>query len=576
MLKTKNILARAIAIVMICGSLVSLNLIHGAAVSQTSNINPAADAYVDASQATTNHGSATTLRVDASPVVTSYLRFVLPSLNGQTISQASLRVHANSGSTQGLVVKAVSNNSWGETTITYANAPTAGNSLASSPAVTPGSWVTLNVSSYVKTQGTFSFSLSTPGSTAISLSARESGANAPQLILSLTTGSTPAATKTSTATAVKTTTVIPSTPTPTAGVTNTVTRTAVPSATPTSNPTVPAAAGLHVMRVEYADYATSRADVPSWDLKMKAAGINMVALAAGRVEWAYFKWAGHNADWASAITDTGIDILADDSSHYGQYAQINAVIDVFAPNYISAHPDKAAISATGVSSPNLVSTAELVNGAFGQKLLDMVSYIAANYPNVGSISITELSYRVDGYGAADLALFKAATGKTDWPRLSNGQINIDDPAIGTWRSDTLGKFLAKATALAHQYGKQLYMDVSVNYDNLPLMTNNKGTNYVTMLQNVDKIVVWDYFGEAGYPPQISQDIGKFLTQFGLDRVILSVGLWGPSSGSVISSSDFQAGIVAAQAGGMPNIWICPGSMLSSTHWQVLNQLWGPH
>jgi hypothetical protein len=183
MLKTKTFLAKAFAIVMISGLLVSLNLIPGAAVSQTITITPAADAYVDASQAGSNHGTSTTLRVDASPVVNSYLRFVVPNLNGQTISQANLRIHANSGSTQGLVVKAVSNNTWGETTITYTNAPAAGITLASSPAVTSGSWVTLNVSSFVKTQGTFSFSVSTPGSTAISLSARESGANAPQLIL---------------------------------------------------------------------------------------------------------------------------------------------------------------------------------------------------------------------------------------------------------------------------------------------------------------------------------------------------------------------------------------------------------
>jgi hypothetical protein len=300
----------------------------------------------------------------------------------------------------------------------------------------------------------------------------------------------------------------------------------------------------------------------------------MVALAAGRTEWAYFKWGGHQADWASAITDTGIDILADDSNHYGQWAQINAVIDVFAPNYISAHPEKAAISATGVPSPNLVSTAELVNGQFGQKLLDMVQYIAANYPKVNSISITELSYRIDGYGPDDLALYQAATGRSDWPRQSNGQVDIDDPSIGNWRSAVMGQFLGKAAAIAHQYGKQLYMDVGVSYGNLGLMTNNKGTNYNVMLQNVDKIVIWDYFGEDGFPPAYSKDIAQFLTQFGLNRVILSVGLWG-ASGSTVSAADFQTAIQASQAGGMPNIWICPGSMMSTAHWQVLNTLWGP-
>jgi hypothetical protein len=335
----------------------------------------------------------------------------------------------------------------------------------------------------------------------------------------------------------------------------------------------PAASGIRVMRVEYPDYASSRSEVPAWTQKMKAAGINMVALAAGRVEWAYFKWAGHTDDWASAVTDTGIDILADDSSIYGQFAQVNAVIDVFAPNYILAHPDKAAINVLGQPSKYVVSTAELVNGVFGQKLLDMVGFIAANYPHVNSISITELCYRIDGYGSDDLALFKAATGRADWPRQSNGQVDIDDPSIGNWRSAVIGQFLGRAAVISHQYGKQLFVDVGVSYDNLDLMSNNRGQNYNVMLQNVDKIIVWDYFGEDGYPPEISENIARYLTQFGLDRVILSIGLWG-AAGTTVSATDFQAAIQASQAGGMPNIWICPGSMMTAAHWQALAALWG--
>ena len=105
------------------------------------------------------------------------------------------------------------------------------------------------------------------------------------------------------------------------------------------------------------------------------------------------------------------------------------------------------------------------------------------------------------------------------------------------------------------------------------MTNNRGTNYNVMLQNVDKIVVWDYFGEDGYPPAYSQDIAKFLTQFGLDRTILSVGLWG-AAGTTVTAPDFKSAIQAAQSGGMPNIWICPGSMMGADHWQALKDLWG--
>ena len=74
---------------------------------------------------------------------------------------------------------------WGEKTITYNNAPALGTSLATTTAVVGGTWMTLDVTAYITAEGTFSFGVSTPGSTAIGLSSRESGANSPQLIIDL-------------------------------------------------------------------------------------------------------------------------------------------------------------------------------------------------------------------------------------------------------------------------------------------------------------------------------------------------------------------------------------------------------
>lgn len=166
--------------------------------SQNLSFIPVADAYVNAASASTNYGGSTSLRVDASPVVKSYLRFSVRGLGGQAISQARLLIYASSSSTQGLVAQAVANNTWGETTLNSTNAPALGNTLASSPAVTGGTWVTLDVTSYVTAEGTFSFGVTTPGSTAISLASRESGANSPKLIVSINGSSTPVVTSTST------------------------------------------------------------------------------------------------------------------------------------------------------------------------------------------------------------------------------------------------------------------------------------------------------------------------------------------------------------------------------------------
>jgi hypothetical protein len=49
--------------------------------------------------------------------------------------------------------------------------------------VAAGVWISMDVTSYITGNGTYNLALTTPGSTAISLASRESGANAPQLVI---------------------------------------------------------------------------------------------------------------------------------------------------------------------------------------------------------------------------------------------------------------------------------------------------------------------------------------------------------------------------------------------------------
>jgi hypothetical protein len=141
-----------------------------------------ADSYVDASNASVNRGTATSLRVDASPVIRSYLRFNVSGLTGSATS-ATLRIWANSAQSSGYDVFGVADTTWGETTINDSNAPPFGAKLGSSGAVTSGSWTSVTVTSAVTGNGLISFGLSTTSSTALALSSRE-GANPPQLVIS--------------------------------------------------------------------------------------------------------------------------------------------------------------------------------------------------------------------------------------------------------------------------------------------------------------------------------------------------------------------------------------------------------
>ena len=144
--------------------------------------NAVGDSYVNASSPTTNYGTATTFRIDGSPIVRTYLRFNVPVLSG-TLLRVRLRIYANSNSSSGYTVNSVSNNTWSELTINYNNAPAIGNSAGSSGAFSGGTWTTVDITSPVSGNGVLNLALTTSSSTAVSLASRESGANAPQLMI---------------------------------------------------------------------------------------------------------------------------------------------------------------------------------------------------------------------------------------------------------------------------------------------------------------------------------------------------------------------------------------------------------
>jgi hypothetical protein len=122
--------------------------------------------------------------VDGTPDLHAYLRFVVQGLNGNPIMHAYLHVYANSSSTAGINALTVADNTWGETTVNYNTAPPLGTLLGSSGAFGAGTWITLDVTAYVTAEGTYSFGITSPGSTQISFAAKQSGVNVAYLVIS--------------------------------------------------------------------------------------------------------------------------------------------------------------------------------------------------------------------------------------------------------------------------------------------------------------------------------------------------------------------------------------------------------
>ncbi len=191
---------------------------------------PAADAYVIKSQASSNFGKSTSLRADASPDTRSYLRFSVSGLNGAVVQSAKLRLYVNSSNSTGFSVRTVADNKWSETAITYRNAPPVGIVLNNSGKLTSGTWVQVDVSNYVNAENTYNMAITTTSGTNINMSSRETGANAPQLVVNEIVPATATATLRSTST---------SAPTATATLVPTSTATYLPTATntPTNTPT---------------------------------------------------------------------------------------------------------------------------------------------------------------------------------------------------------------------------------------------------------------------------------------------------------------------------------------------------
>jgi subtilisin family serine protease len=163
----------------------------------TVTLTPVADAHVrDGSSADTNFGTAASMEQKFSTVAGNHRRtFVRFSLTGvgSTVTSATLRLFGNSVTSAKLVgVYAVANVTWGETTITWNNAPAIGAKQGASKSVgTTGAYVEWDLTSYLQAQ-------KTAGATAVSFevkqdtannegptvfSSREAASNRPQLVV---------------------------------------------------------------------------------------------------------------------------------------------------------------------------------------------------------------------------------------------------------------------------------------------------------------------------------------------------------------------------------------------------------
>ncbi len=147
---------------------------------------PTDDAYVLKDSPTSNFGSATTVRVDNSPVVHFLLRFSVSGVGDQSVLTAKLRLFNLDPSDKGGDFFRVLDTNWNQSTVNWNNAPAADSTpLASLGQVAAGNWYEIDLKPIVTGDGPVSLRVSSTSTNGALYSSKE-GTNPPQLIFTIT------------------------------------------------------------------------------------------------------------------------------------------------------------------------------------------------------------------------------------------------------------------------------------------------------------------------------------------------------------------------------------------------------
>ncbi len=175
----------------ICVLAVALNVAlpqGSSAASDSLTFNPAADSYVREDEPKRNYGDDTTISLDTTPRMTTFLRFDVAGVNPANIAQATLRLKistAKADKPAGLTLYRSATN-WKESAITWKNQPALEAALAALPptALKKDNWLEIALNPASIANGSLSFALISDSSERISFRSSEHK-DAPQLVLTL-------------------------------------------------------------------------------------------------------------------------------------------------------------------------------------------------------------------------------------------------------------------------------------------------------------------------------------------------------------------------------------------------------
>ncbi|SCW85185.1 Glycosyltransferase, catalytic subunit of cellulose synthase and poly-beta-1,6-N-acetylglucosamine synthase [Sphingobium faniae] len=341
---------------------------------------------------------------------------------------------------------------------------------------------------------------------------------------------------------------------------------------PSSDAAIRMASTQLAAAIHFADWTDWRDSYRLFMQNPASSFINRVAISAGRPDWTYFRWDGQRKWWSDHQRSHDGDMLDEAVSALRERGFVTTtILDVLAPRYVARHPQYAAIHWSGWPSREFVCSTWLAAGEFGDLLTEACDALA-RHNQADSINITELFYDSYCFCERCKGAFADATGRGDWPRRKNGQIDRDDPAIGIWRSRQVASILARLSATVERASKNLFFDVRISRSDFLLNSMENGQDYPLLAPFVDQFVVWDYFALDHIPAEESQSVASYMSRtLGAQNYWHSIGLWG-ASGSVLTAEDMKTAMFAAVRGGARKIWLTPAHMLRAEHWRVIRDM----
>jgi hypothetical protein len=341
----------------------------------------------------------------------------------------------------------------------------------------------------------------------------------------------------------------------------------------------------HSVSLGLEDIANPDTDWRGVERNLDAAGVNMVQLSAGRVEFTAFDWPAHPEAAAEPGRDhlrVAIRALRRDAA--GRERAIDITVDTLVPAWIKRDPSIAGVDASGKRAQEWPSASALYDGPVGDRIVEYVGEIARRY-EPDQITLTELMFGDQTFGADDLRLYRRMTGRRDWPRTASGDIDESDPSIGTWRSRVLGQVLDRARAEVRRVERSsghrilVAVDVRVNWGDPGAGRPDSGDDYNILAKAADRLVLWAYIGTEGKGPKDIRRVTRALDEdfpIATSRFAVSIGLWGPNDSTVrvVSPARMAAAVRAGQTNAVAAVNVTPMSLMNPAHWRALRRVWG--